>query len=56
MNVLAFLSAVKTLLVELILLFSVSCNIMFFTSKYAKIQLEISSLYKFSFYNLIPLF
>ncbi|PUD25096.1 hypothetical protein C2S08_04265 [Helicobacter pylori] len=43
MNALAFLNAVKTLLVELTLLFSVSCNIMLFTSKYVKIQLEISS-------------
>ncbi|GAA6808158.1 hypothetical protein HpBTM53_05320 [Helicobacter pylori] len=49
MNALAFLSTVKTLLVELILLFSVSCNIMLFTSKYAKIQLKISGLYKFHF-------
>ncbi len=47
MNALAFLSVAKTLLVELTLPFS--CNIMFFTSKHAKIQLEISSLYKLHF-------
>ncbi len=42
MNALAFLNAVKTLLVELTLLFSVSCNIMLFTSKYVKIQLKLN--------------
>ncbi|GAA7323871.1 hypothetical protein HpCK61_04890 [Helicobacter pylori] len=53
MNVLAFLSAVKTLLVELTLLFSVSCNIILSQANTPKFSLRSVVYINFTLY-LIP--